>query len=49
VLCSGGETFGVDVTADIVFVVVAVNLRLQALDGMPQRFWHDDQKRHSSG
>lgn len=45
VLCSARLCLVLGVTAHVAVVVVAVSreLSLEALNGMPQRFWHDDQ------
>ena len=43
VLCSAGVSLLIVFAIHVVVAVVAVEFGLQALDGTPQRFWHNDQ------
>lgn len=43
VLCSAGVSLVFVLAVHMVVAVVAVEFGLQALEGTPQRFWHNDQ------
>ena len=48
ILCSAAVSLVFVLAVHMVVAVVAVELGLQALDGTPQRFWHDDQPQCTS-